>query len=75
MTITIADFQALIKTYQEAMTHRDWVVRHMDSFNFQTPQSPSATFNAALDQEKAALRDLLDGARRLLDEATPVPSE
>lgn len=75
MTITIAEFQKLIETYQDAHRHTGWVIRNMSDFRFTTPESPEATFNSALDQEKAALRDLLDGARRLLDEATPVSCE
>lgn len=64
--MTIARFNALIDTYQEVRKHTQWVMRNLDAPAIQTPKDARAAFTAAQDQEIAALREVIEGAKQIL---------
>lgn len=63
---TIADFHALLILYEDARADRAWVAKNLDSFNIQTPDGHQIAWQCAMDRERAALRDVMEGAATML---------
>lgn len=61
--MTIADFQTLIDAYQKAREHTRWVWKYLD--DLPGVDDPRAAHVAAMDQENAALRDVIEAARKM----------
>jgi len=61
--MTIATFQTLIDAYQKAREHTRWVWRHLD--DMAQGVDARAAHTAAMDQENAALREVVEAARKI----------
>lgn len=66
MMMTIAEFQKAVDDYQKARNHTAWLVKNLDKLPVvKTKDAAKTLYTQAVDQEQAALRDLLNAARRM----------
>ena len=66
--ITIAEFHNLLAAYMRACHDHLWVQRNLDHFKLQKPGDSYVAWQASLDRERAALREVIEAARGMCDD-------